>query len=107
MNRKDLEALQLAMQQAREPPDGRGEQIDNMLKKREWFYVARFASAHCQCRALRLRPWELPPVWVGVGDDPEAEKLWKRMKDLGVSKYDPDPVRACEQAEAALGVQVP
>jgi hypothetical protein len=100
MRTKDREALQLAMTMAREPPDGRGEQIDSMLKKREWFYVARFASAHCQCRALRLRPWELPPVWVGVGDDPQAEQLWKRMRACGVSRYHPDPIKACETAES-------
>ena len=99
MRTKDREALQLAMTMAREPPDGRGEQIDHMLEKRDWFQVARFASAHCQCRALRLRPWELPPAWVEVGDDPEAEKLWKRMRACGVSKYHPDPIKACEAAE--------
>jgi hypothetical protein len=76
-----------------------------MLERRPWFEVARFASAHCQCRALNLKPWELPPVWVGVGDDPQAEKLWERMRRAGISRYDPDPVRACEQAEKVLGAR--
>jgi hypothetical protein len=99
MNRKDREALQLAMAQAREGPDARGDQLDKMLAGRPWFDVARFASAHCQCRALNLKPWELPPVWVGVGDDAQVDQLWARMRACGVSKYHPDPIKACEQAE--------
>jgi hypothetical protein len=89
------------MVMARQGPDARGDQIDRMLEDRDWFEVARFAAAYCQCRALNLKPWELPPVWVGVGEDPEAEKLWKRMRRAGVSKYHPDPIGACEAAEKA------
>src|SRR6516165_10822771 len=96
---KDREALQLAMVQAREGPDGRADQLDRMLQRRPWFEVARFAAAHCQCRALKLLPWELPPVWSGVGDDPEADKLWERMQRAGISRYHPDPMAALEKAE--------
>jgi hypothetical protein len=96
---KDREALQLAMVQARQGPDGRADQLDRMLERRPWFEVARFAAAHCQCRALRLLPWQLPPVWVGVGDDPQAEKLWERMQRAGISRYHPDPLAALEKAE--------
>jgi hypothetical protein len=97
----DRDALKLSMEMARQGADARGEQLDRMLEDREWFEVARFASAHCQRRALNLKPWESPPVWVGVGDDPHAEALWKRMRACGVSRYHPDPVRACEAAEKA------
>ena len=106
MRKIDRAALELALQQTLEEKDqGRVEQVRSMLKDRPWFEVARFASAHRQCLALNLKPWELPPVWVGVGDDPHAEALWKRMRACKVSKYHPDPVKACEQAEAALEAQ--
>jgi len=101
MRKIDRDALKLAMKMAREEPDGRGEQLDRMLADREWFEVARFAAAHCQCRALGLKPWELPPVWVGVGHDPHGEALWKRMRACGISRYHPNPIAACEAAENA------
>jgi hypothetical protein len=102
MMNKDNEALDLAMKMARQGPDERSNQLDRMLQRRPWFEVARFAAAHCQCRALNLKPWQLPPVWVGVGEDPQADKLWERMQRAGISRYDPDPIRACEAAEAAM-----
>jgi hypothetical protein len=105
MRRIDKAALELSMKMARQGPDARGHQIDAMLQGgRDWFEVARFAAAHCQCRALDLKPWELPPTWVGLSSDhgdPEGEKLWRRMKALGISRYHPDPVRACREAEKA------
>jgi hypothetical protein len=106
MRKHDRAALELAMREARKPPDARGEQLDRMLKGgRPWFEVARFAAGHCQCRALDLKPWELPPVWCGLSignGDPHGEALWARMKALGISRYDPDPVRSCERAEAGV-----
>jgi hypothetical protein len=104
MQKKDKAALELSMKQVRDGPEKRGEQIDRMLVDRPWFEVARFASACCQSRALDLKPWELPPVWVGISGghgDPHGEALWKRMKGLGISRYHPDPLRACQEAEKA------
>jgi hypothetical protein len=102
MRKIDRDALKLAMIMAREGPDGRGDQIDRMLVNRPWFEVARFAAAHCQRRALNLKPWELPPVWVGVGHDPHGEALWKRMRACGISRYHPNPIVACEAAEKTV-----
>jgi hypothetical protein len=102
MRKHDRAALELALQETlTEKDQGRVEQVRSMLRDRPWFEVARFAAAHRQCLALNLQPWELPPVWVGVGEDPAADRLWKRMRRAGVSKYHPSPIAACEAAERA------
>jgi hypothetical protein len=67
-----------------------------------------------QMEALQLRPWQWPPCWISDRDlawalaQPDdyrgirrAAELARRMRDLGIDRYHPDPVAACEAAEAA------
>jgi hypothetical protein len=95
---KDHAALELALVVARDKY-GLGAKIDHMLKHRSWFAAAQSTAATCQAQVLRLKPWQLPPVFVDVGEDPECDALWGRMKACNVSKYDPNPIEACKAAE--------
>ena len=99
----DREALEAAMVKTREEPE-RAEQLDEMLKDRSWIEVAEFAASHCQRRALRLKPWELPPCDI-YEDDPDSpgKRLLKRMLDAGISQFHPDPVAALEAVYDATG----
>jgi hypothetical protein len=105
MNKRDREALQLAMVQARQGPDARGAQLDKMLERRPWEFVAGFASFHCQMQRLHLRPWDAPPCCTSIDDDdPDnapAVQLLKRMRKAGVSRWHPSPLEAVEAAEKA------
>ena len=56
----DVEALELAIEQARAEDAGRRNQIDALLKE-DWWDGATFASSYRQSVSLRLNPWELPP----------------------------------------------
>ena len=111
----DKAALELAMQMARQE-DGRGEQLDAMLKGGEpWFTIAQFAAYCCQTTNLNLTPWETPPCWVD-GDDPDntprgpkeldgrvkAAKLCRQMRKLGISEWHHDPLAAIEAAKRAV-----
>jgi hypothetical protein len=78
--------------------------------------VATFAASCAQSRALDLPPWQPPPCNIGnmasaLTDTDEqrgyraAALLRQRMARCGVSRWHPDPVAACEAAEAeAKGV---
>jgi hypothetical protein len=108
MDAKDRDALERAMVLVRQESPGRGEQIDRMLQDRDrsWREVADFAVGCCQGWKLRLEPWEDPPCDIGDLDDPgennaRSARLLLRMLRLGVSRYDPDPIRACAEAEAS------
>lgn len=111
LNPVDKAALELAMQMARRE-DGRGTQLDTMLKQGEpWFTVAQFAAYCCQTANLNLKPWEDPPMWVDP-DDPDnkhnpqptdgrhaAAKLLRQMRELGIAEWHPDPLAAIEAAK--------
>jgi hypothetical protein len=111
MTDADKQAFARAIEMARAHDEGRRQQIDDFLRTRAFEDVGRFAAYGCQMRALRLPPWAYPPCWINEaeidaiiarGDDPHgrfvAAKLLKRMLEVGVSKYDPDPMRAIEAA---------
>jgi hypothetical protein len=106
----DLEALELAIAQARAEDAGRRGQIDAMLAE-DWWDGATFASFYRQSVTLRLNPWECPPCsffrrgitpdgLADAGGDP-ALRLLNEMLDLGVSAWHPDPVAAIEAAKRA------
>jgi hypothetical protein len=110
----DKAALELAMQMARRE-EGRGAQLDAMLKGGEpWVTVAQFAAYCCQSTNLNLKPWEIPPCWVDA-DDPdntphgpkendgrhEAAKLRRQMRKYYISQWHPDPLAAIEIAKRA------
>jgi hypothetical protein len=57
MNDADEAAFKLAIETARNEDQGRRDQIDAFLRTRPFEEVGRFASYHCQTRALGLPPW--------------------------------------------------
>jgi hypothetical protein len=72
----------------------------------------RFAAYGCQMRSLRLAPWQYPPCLINAadidqllagGDDLHgkrtAAQLLRRMLDLGISQYHPDPMAALDAAK--------
>jgi hypothetical protein len=87
------------------------DQIERMLRSRSKLDVAQFAAFSCQAETLRLEPWQPPPCWANV-DGPEpvdrhptdgqraAWLLARQLRDAGLSKYEPDPIKALQQAEA-------
>jgi len=111
----DRAALELAIEVTRKESPARREQIDDFLSSplwiRPWIEVATFAASCAQSRALRLPPWQIPPCHIGniataLADTDERSGyragalLRLRMERCGVSKWHPNPVAACEVAEA-------
>ena len=100
----DLAAVTEAMDQCRAPSKMRADQLDAMLMDREWEEVARFAAYDCQIRALRLKPWEVPPMDVADENEPRrgeeaAARILRQMLQAGISRYAPDPMGALEATE--------
>lgn len=107
MTETDFEALRRALQQTLAEPE-RIEQIRYKLAHEDEVEVAMFCSYHRQIDTLRLDASQDPPCEI---DDPDAElrqpnfrgnhdaaRLLKRMLKLGISRYEPDPMTAIEQA---------
>jgi hypothetical protein len=111
MRKVDLEALRRALRMVRTFGPEDADQIERMLTDRSKLDVAQFAAFSCQAENLRLLPWQPPPCWADV-DGPEpldrhptdghraAWHLARRLRDAGLSIYEPDPVAALRGAEA-------
>ena len=93
----DFDAMARAIAAARRESPTRAKQIDAMLRNEPWEDVGRFAAFSAQIEALHLQPWESTVVYA---DSREARALRRRLFAAGLSKFEPDPVAACEAAEA-------
>ena len=109
LSKVDRDALERAIAMARMYPN-RDEQITWKLGPGQctWEETARFCAYLCQSKNLQLEIMEFPPCWLLDAEDtegpsfkrkPEAARLLRRMLDAGLSKYEPDPVRALAAAE--------
>ncbi len=111
LTKNDLATLKLAIEHARQDA-GLVQQIDSMLADTDWREVGMFAAACCQRKALRLKPWQLPPCRIRDPDHPdtgreqrlkeidgryEAARLLQQMYQLGISKWHPDPLAAIDE----------
>ena len=105
----DRAALELAIAVTRRESWQRRQQIDDFLSSRPWFEVATFCATCAQERALNLMPWQVAPCDLHREDIVDqrrgrggqaALELRERMARCGVSRWHPDPVRACIEAEA-------
>ena len=89
------------------------EQVRSMLADTPRLEVARFCAYHRQREMLRLKPWEAAPCWIRDIDKAlrippsmdtcrrrDAAQLLRRMLDLGISQFHPDPMSATRAAEA-------
>lgn len=77
------------------------------LNGQDCAYIAIRASGICQYYALGLKPWQTPPCRLG----PDAEQrpadkrgrlLLQRLLAAGLSRYEPDPLRALAEAAMTL-----
>jgi hypothetical protein len=107
MTRKDRDALVRALAMARTLDPIIIQAIESLLKT-SWQAAAEYAAYHCQMRSLRLRPWQAPPLRSDDTVDPtgmfggklEEVALRQRMRELGLSEFEPNPLEAIEHAEA-------
>ena len=107
----DREALERAIVLARQESPGRRDQIDSMLRERDWLDVAKFCAYCCQDTELKLKPWEIVPCWIDdidqhvalpdLGQRRRAIRLLRKLLALGLSKFEPTPLAALEHAEGA------
>jgi hypothetical protein len=90
-------------------PDRR-EQIESKLRDDGWWRAAMFAAYHQQTKNLKLLPWQDAPCEFTPKDKPnlarahageaEAIALCRRLVAAGLSRWEPDPVKALAAAEA-------
>ena len=105
----DRDALRRALALARAESDGEREHLDAIEAQSGWQEAAESAAYHCQCRALRLKPWQAPPchggpdeIGIGYGNTAGEVRLRRRLREAGLSLYEPDPHAAL--AAKARGV---
>ncbi len=76
----------------------RHEQIDHKLLTEGFEKAGQFAAYSCQCTNLNLKPWQEPPCWADENEpdpkDPDAQALLIEMLRAGLSRYEPDPLKA-------------
>jgi hypothetical protein len=108
----DREALERAIEIARSDPEER-ETIDRLMKEQGWYVAAHQAVYHCQRELIRPRlwqpmPYDIDPAQVeaiiargpdGLAGEYQAARLLRRMLRAGLSRYEPDPIRALERAK--------
>jgi hypothetical protein len=108
----DQEALERAIELVRNRSEkedpGRRAQIDRMMEEDDWFRTVEFCVHCCQMDLVRPRLWQPIPADIddlegtlakgddGLGGGYRAALLLKRMLAAGLSRYEPDPVRALE-----------
>lgn len=101
MNKHDKEALQAALEAVKADPEYSAHLQLQLDDGEPWEDVACSAAYHAQIRALRLKPWQSPPMYGDVGgpEQSQARKLLDRMLAAGVSRYHPNPLAALKQVE--------
>jgi hypothetical protein len=104
----DREALTRALEMARAESEAERAHFDEMLSREGWQEAAHAAAYACQCRTLKLRPWQAPPIHVhsdvvtsppSYGHQPEEVTLRRRLLAVGLSLFEPDPIAAIETAK--------
>jgi hypothetical protein len=105
LSKKDRAAMALALRRCYEQSPERARQIERMAESRPWARVGAFAAYCEQYRTLNLDPGDVAPCHVNDPDTPlkeeqDAARLLRRMRRLGISKWDPDPMAAITEAKA-------
>jgi hypothetical protein len=104
----DRAAMTAAIEQMRsESADSRA-LIDEIIARQDFEEAGQTATYHCQCQALRLKPWQSPPMYAAArldGSDDgnmgwkQAEQLAHRLLAASLSKFEPDPLGALARIE--------
>jgi hypothetical protein len=109
----DHDALTRAMEIARLHPLV-AMQLDGLEKTYGWADAARQAAYGCQCDALKLKPWQSPPMYGdstdGIDDfegagRAHAADLLRRLLAAGLSRFEPDPLAALARAETVAEIE--
>jgi hypothetical protein len=111
----DRDALQRAFATARKDSKQLKWTDGRLAAGQDWESVARSCACHCQSVALDLMPWQMPPISYFNANDPdsalrqpygdprgarEAVEILHKLLALGLSRYEPHPLQAIQQAEA-------
>jgi hypothetical protein len=106
MDLHDQEALTAAIAMMRADPEQR-ELLDHVLANQSEQEAGLWAVGSLQVKNLHLKGWEAPPYDTSNVKDPSDHygcrpnevALLRKMLSLGISRYDPDPLRAIERVE--------
>jgi hypothetical protein len=125
LSRIDREALSRALEIVRNRPEkedpGRREQVDHLMKHEGWFTAADFCCYCCQSELIRPRLWQPIPADIdpadietilargddGLGGEYAAARVLKRMLRAGLSRYEPEPLKALAEAKRRAPAQQP
>ena len=125
LGRIDREALSRALEIVRNRPEkedpGRREQVDHLMKHEGWFTAADFCCYCCQSELIRPRLWQPIPADIdpadietilargddGLGGEYAAARVLKRMLRAGLSRYEPEPLKALAEAKRRAPAQQP
>jgi hypothetical protein len=117
LTKADREALQRAIDMARAKSPQEREHIDRVLAQDGWQEAAETATYHLQDRALKLKPWQTPPCWLRSDAAVQvalltplpdlkgrrfAAELVQQLIAAGLSRYEPDPLRALAAVKKAV-----
>jgi hypothetical protein len=114
MKRVDRAAMKRAIEEVRQKGGEDLRQIEQKLRDEPWEDVGQFAAYSCQDDNLQLEPWQVPPCWLRDDDDVqaalsmphdhsgrrEAGELVQRLLAAGLSRFEPNPIRALAEVEA-------
>jgi hypothetical protein len=107
MNDIDKDAFKRAIEELlKAEPTWEGT-ITKMLEEKPFTEVGAWAAGVLQVRNLRLKPWQAAPSSTAnvenprdvYGVRPVEVALLRKMLGLGLSRYEPDPLKAIERVE--------
>lgn len=97
-------------------PGRRRQMREKKLDREPWLDRATFACQIAQQEAMHLRPWECAPAFSDPAPDDtdtwshqkaKARIVADRLRQFGLSIFEPSPLHAIAEAEAALQRQGP
>jgi hypothetical protein len=102
----DLAALELCIAATKAQSEASRLQVESMLAD-DWEDAALFCCYCAQYRSLNLKVYQYPPAWTHEADSDDgpnncdqrdARSLLREMLAAGLSRYDPDPLKALAAA---------
>jgi hypothetical protein len=114
MDAIDRDALERAFTTARKDPRQLKWTEERFAAGQDWESIAGSCASHCQFAVLHLLPWQLPPLAYHNANDPEgalrkpygdprgareAVEILQKLLALGLSRFEPDPLRAIAEAD--------
>jgi hypothetical protein len=116
----DAEAFTRAIELYRGLGRDRSEQVDHWLKCDGWLQAARYCAANCQKSLVRPRLWLELPMYIepsdieGIiargpdrGGKYQAARILRRMLRAGLSRYEPEPLKALATRRAQQPAAAP